>query len=192
MSEKVKFKPFVQKVLTPEQIEDLKEIDAPWVPSHSASGSTESTYVDMVQNNAHYDNVIIEGKAFRLSKNKVITTEMIQDIVDDIDTVWEQMGIKVIDTNYLRYEEGDWLAPHTDSSTYQDKDGRHLERQITAVTMLDKADDLRGGTLCVYQKGLRHEFNLEIGETVFFPAGDQHECTKIRRGYREILVSWMA
>ena len=192
MSEKVKFKPFVQKVLTPEQIEDLKEIDAPWVPSHSAEGSTESTYVDMVQNKTHYDNVIIEGKAFRLSKNKVITTEMIQDIVDDIDTVWEQMDIKVIDTNYLRYEEGDWLAPHNDASQYIDNTGKHLIRQVTAVTMLDKADDLRGGTLCVYQQGLRYEFDLEIGETAFFPSEDQHECTKIRRGYREILVSWMA
>ena len=192
MSSLIKFKPFVKKILTEEQIEDLKEIEAPWVPSHSSRGSTEETYVDIVQNGTEYENAYYEDRAFRLSSNKVITTEMIQDIVDDIDLVWKEEGLRVVDTNYLRYVEGDWLGPHIDSSTYQDADGRHLERQITAVTMLDKADDLRGGTLCVYQKGLRHEFNLEIGETVFFPAGDQHECTKIRRGFREILVSWMA
>lgn len=191
MSKLIKFKPFVKRVLTEDQIEDLKNIEAPWVPSHSSQGSAEETYVDIVQNGTKYHNAHYEDRAFRLSSNKVITTEMIQDIVDDIDLVWKEEGLRVIDTNYLRYVEGDWLGPHTDSSTYQDGKGRHLQRQITAVTMLDKSDDLRGGTLCVYQNGLRHEFNLEIGETVFFPAGDHHECTKIRRGFREILVSWM-
>ena len=189
---KIKFKPQVRRLLSEEQIQELKDIEAPWVESHSAKGSTEETYVDMVQNNAEYDNVYVDGQAFRLSKNKVITTAMIDDINYEVDHVWADAGLKVVDTNYLRYEEGDWLAPHNDASQYVDKYGEHLDRQITAVTMIDKSDDLRGGTLCVYQKGLRMEFDLEIGETVFFPAEDLHECTKIRRGFREILVSWMA
>ena len=34
--------------------------------------------------------------------------------------------------------------------------------------------------------------DLEIGETAFFPATNVHECTLIERGYREVLVSWLA
>ena len=63
----------------------------------------------MVQNNAEYDNVYVDGQAFRLSKNKVITTAMIDDINYEFDHVWADAGLRVVDTNYLRYEEGDWL-----------------------------------------------------------------------------------
>ena len=186
------FKPFKERVLTEEQIQELLEMEAPWVSSNVVEGSTESVYVDMVTHGTEHKNPSVNGSEIRHGKNKVITTAMIEDINEGFNCLWEKNGLKVVDTNYLRYEKGDHFHPHADNETIIDAQGNHVQRAVTAVTMLDKSVDLKGGILGVSQKGLCYKFNLEVGETAFFPSSNMHECSRIRHGWREVLVSWMA
>lgn len=191
-----KFKPQVSKILSQEQIDDLREMPAPYVRSHAAYGSRESTYVDIVKNGddlEKYPDIIhhVLNIPFRRSKNKVITSEMVDDINFEFEHLWADAGLKVTDTNYVRYDVGDYIARHRDNADYEGN-GTHIDRKIAGITMVDKSDDLEGGILIVYQDQERYEFDLEIGETVFFMGTCIHECTEITRGYREVLVSWMS
>lgn len=190
-----KFKPQVSRILTPEQIQDLRELEAPWLTSHLSKGSCEYGYLDRLQNGNHDEYTAdYRGEKIRHSMNKVITTDMVDDINFEFECAWADAGLKVIDTNYLRYVEGDYLRRHIDTYDEHEVHGTmaHTVRKITAITMIDKSDDLVGGTLIAFNEGIPYSFDLEIGETCFFPSTNVHECTLIERGYREVLVSWMA
>ena len=197
MSNFYDFEPFKTNILTSDQCEELVEYDAPWVSSHVSDGSSESIYVEQAKTGkkAGTEKLITAfGSEFRKSENKAITTVEIPDIVSPINEFASRSidpDIKVIDINYVRYVEGDIFYPHTDDQKTIDSSGQHTLRRVTSVTMLDHSEDLKGGKLIVWRKGLAHEILLESGETVFFPAHFLHEVTKIRSGYREVLVVWL-
>lgn len=221
---KIEFEPFVGTILTPDQIKFLKELEAPWVPSHISFGSHESSYVEKAET-GNFDNYTSWVKDrngernFRNGSNKAITSAMISDINASLEKPFVPMYLSVIDTNYLRYEKGDFLRKHPDTHALNNQnnevrelDNNYLDniqnseelaaaafaaRQISCITMVDVSEDLEGGTLCVYDGGPHNdygnklEFRLSVGETVFFPAKRFHECTEIVNGHREVLVSWM-
>lgn len=191
-----KFKPSVRRILSDEQVQDLRELEAPWLTSHLQKGSGEYGYIDRLNNGNHEEYTEdYRGEKIRHSMNKVITTDMIDDINFEFECAWADAGLKVIDTNYLRYVEGDYLRRHTDVYDVHEVHGTmapQAVRKVTAITMIDKSPDLIGGILIAFNEGIPYEMDLEIGETAFFPSTNVHECTLIERGYREVLVSWLA
>jgi predicted 2-oxoglutarate/Fe(II)-dependent dioxygenase YbiX len=64
--------------------------------------------------------------------------------------------------------------------------------------MLEKSDDLMGGTLNVWlpregtvlQWDGKYMVDLEVGETIMFPAYFLHEVTPLVQGERKVLISW--
>jgi len=197
------FEPIRVNILDEDLIEQIKECmaEAPVVRSHINKGSNEETYVDIARNgdpDNQYTSILddqLGRRDIRKSKNYVVTTAMLDDINYEFEHKWADAGYKVIDTNLLRYDEGDWLRPHSDTYVL-DTDTGHTERKITTITMVNKAPDLEGGELVVYpdRNDLSKSWviSLDIGETCFFPSHLLHECREIKKGFREVLVSWMA
>ena len=103
--------------------------------------------------------------------------ESIETYIDD-DTVVNQF-------DFLIYNVGDYFKRHRDTFVEE-----HLRdyRVWTAITMLDKSDDLRGGSLLVDKSNPIH---LEIGDTIIFHSDLEHEAQEVIQGYRKVLVSWL-
>ena len=74
----------------------------------------------------------------------------------------------------LKYKPGSFASEHQDSE----------QIDWTSITLIDKSDDLLGGECII--NGVPHELN--IGETVWYPAGMLHGVNKLRLGYRNVLV----
>jgi predicted 2-oxoglutarate/Fe(II)-dependent dioxygenase YbiX len=181
------------RVLSEEQLEELRRFDAPWVNSHVDDGSSEKSYLDKFNSKRHeqYTNVR-RGHTARKSVNKVILHEWFEDINQSIE---EETGIPITDCNYLRYDEGDFLVPHRDtfdgSEDYQYVEGEGKSRTLTTITMVNKSEDLEGGILIIRHLDDGQTYHdLEIGETVIFPSNLVHECTLITKGWREVYVGW--
>ena len=197
MSNFYDFEPFKTNILTSDQCEELVEYDAPWVPSHVSEGSSTSVYVEQTKTGKESgtENTLNGlGGLMRKSKNKVITLLEIPDLVSPIHNFIKDKvdpKLRILDINYVRYVEGDIFHPHTDDQKTLEVSGQHTLRRVTSITMLDHSEDLKGGKLVVWRKGLAHEFLLEPGETVVFPSQLLHEVTKILSGYREVLVAWL-
>ena len=187
--------PRVVRLLSDDQIEELRTFQAPYVDSHLNEGSSEKSYLDKFNSKAQegYTNRAWGGKRVaRKGKNKVVLHEWF----DDINQVFEEeLGSPVIDCNYLRYDVGDFLVPHRDTydGFIRGMDGSVYDRKFAIITMVDKSDDLEGGILVIRSedesKNTYH--SLEIGETIIFPATLLHECTEITKGFREVYVCWV-
>lgn len=102
-------------------------------------------------------------------------SEAIEDFVND-DTEVNQIEI-------LSYQVGGQYRKHRD--TFK---GREEYRVWTTVTMLDKSDDLKGGTLTIEDC---EPLDLEIGQTVVFNSDYLHQADTIEVGYRKVLVCWL-
>ena len=86
--------------------------------------------------------------------------------------------------DFLIYEVGDFFCRHKDN--YGDND-----RTYTTVTMMEKSDDLVGGDLVIYDEEETFVINLEVGETIIFPASMYHEAKVVEQGSRKVLVAWL-
>lgn len=102
-------------------------------------------------------------------------SEAIENFVND-DTKVNQIEI-------LSYQVGGQYKKHRD--TFK---GREEYRVWTTVTMLDKSDDLKGGTLTIENC---EPLDLEIGQTVVFNADYLHQADTVEVGYRKVLVCWL-
>lgn len=78
----------------------------------------------------------------------------------------------------LKYKPGSYASVHTDNLP------EDILLTWTSVTMIDRSDDLIGGDTII--NGISQ--NLDIGETVWYPAGTPHGVTKLYQGYRNVLV----
>jgi len=96
---------------------------------------------------------------------------------------------------FIHYKgTGQTFHPHTDDLPMGETHGR----LYTSVTMLEKSDDLMGGTLNVWlpREGTvlhwdgKYMVDLEVGETIMFPAYFLHEVTPLVQGERKVLISW--
>lgn len=89
----------------------------------------------------------------------------------------------------LKYPVGGMFKKHNDTRDYDIK-----PRLLTCVTLLKKSDDLEGGDLLLWQNKKSNKaikINLKPYETVIFRAKTFHECTKVIKGERNVLISWV-
>lgn len=89
---------------------------------------------------------------------------------------------------FIRYEsDGQTFKRHRDD----DPEGTTYNRFFTAVTMIDKSDDLVGGVLKIWTPNEKeYTVDLDPFETVIFPAHYYHEATPVYAGRRVVLISW--
>ena len=101
---------------------------------------------------------------------------------------------------FVKYDgNGETFRPHQDDNIH----ASDHNRLFTAVTMVDKTDDMVGGHLYVWPKlvptpdghfwyddSFRYTIDLEPWETVIFPAYYFHEASPVLQGRRTILISW--
>ena len=89
---------------------------------------------------------------------------------------------------FVRYLPGQAFLKHRDD----DFEGTTHNRFYTAVTMIEKSEDLVGGNLKVWlpNTDAEIEIDLEPFETVMFPAWFHHEASRVYQGKRVILISW--
>jgi predicted 2-oxoglutarate/Fe(II)-dependent dioxygenase YbiX len=184
----------IRRLLSEEQIEELRTFPAPWVDSHIEDASCQASYLHKFNFPQETKNRYSQFKGTRKGrsgKNKVVLFEWFEEINEVIE---KEFGGKIVDCNYLRYDVGDFLVPHKDTydGSVVDMDGRYLDRTYTIVTMVDKSEDLEGGILVLRDSENGYSYHdLDIGETISFPAGMIHECTLVTQGYREVYVTWV-
>ena len=78
----------------------------------------------------------------------------------------------------LKYKSGSYASIHTDEPV------KGEPFTWTSITLIDKSDDLLGGENLL--DGIIK--SLDIGETVWYPAGMPHGVNKIYQGTRNVLV----
>ena len=78
----------------------------------------------------------------------------------------------------LKYKSGSYASIHTDEPV------KGEPFTWTSITLIDKSDDLLGGENLL--DGITK--SLDIGETVWYPAGMPHGVNKLYQGYRNVLV----
>jgi len=94
------------------------------------------------------------------------------------------------ETQFLLYEKGDKYAKHVDAI------GENDPRAYTIITLIEKSDNLDGGTLKLWKRGSEpntwqyRSVELEVGETVIFPSTMVHEVEEVKQGTRKVLVVW--
>lgn len=112
----------------------------------------------------------------------------LKELADVIYPDWpENLWFKEME--FLKYEApGGRFKPHRDDTPPEHKHNRYL----TSVTLLGKSDDLEGGELKVYKEDgiLSNTVPMELYDTAIFPAHHQHECTRVTKGWRNVLVCW--
>ena len=85
-------------------------------------------------------------------------------------------------TNYfLEYQVGSYAQKHRDNPDTVEG---------TAVTLLDKSDDIVGGDVVVGQGNNERILPLSVGETMYYTAAVDHGVTKVERGSRIVLITW--
>lgn len=89
---------------------------------------------------------------------------------------------------FIRYEnDGQTFKRHQDDIP----DGSNHNRFFTAVTMVEKSDNLVGGVLKIWTPNEKeYTVDLDPFETVIFPAYYYHEATPVHTGRRIVLISW--
>lgn len=90
----------------------------------------------------------------------------------------QEKGIHPRIKKLLKYKSGSYASTHTDKST------KSVPITWTSITLIDKSDDLLGGENLL--DGITK--SLDIGETVWYPAGMPHGVNKIYQGTRNVLV----
>jgi len=88
---------------------------------------------------------------------------------------------------------GQKFGAHNDDNA----EGSNHNRLYTTVTMIQKSEDLEGGSLIVWippnefgDHGPTHIIDLEPFETIIFPSYFMHEVTALVKGDRRILICW--
>ena len=88
---------------------------------------------------------------------------------------------------------GHRFGAHNDDNA----EGSLHNRLYTTVTMIQKSEDLEGGSLIVWippnefgHAGPTHIIDLEPFETIIFPSYFMHEVTALVKGDRRILICW--
>lgn len=92
--------------------------------------------------------------------------------------------------DFLIYGNGDFFKKHRD--TAENHDPRFPLRKWSAITLIDKTEDLVGGEIILYKNDkVPIRVNLDVGETCFFLSKTLHEVTPVTNGGRKALVSWL-
>ena len=86
-------------------------------------------------------------------------------------------------TNYfLRYSIGSYAVVHRDNPITVDG---------TAITLLDRSDDLEGGDIItVGEDKQRKTIPQLVGQTVYYDSAVIHGVSKVTKGTRIVLITW--
>lgn len=91
-------------------------------------------------------------------------------------------GRNVNTTNYfLMYEDGSYTKIHQDNPATVEG---------SAITLIDKSDNLVGGNIVVRKDGNQKIIPQQIGQTVHYSASISHGVTKVEKGKRLVLITW--
>ena len=89
---------------------------------------------------------------------------------------------------FTSYKKGHFYRPHIDVSWKKDHDAPKADRKLSVSILLNDPSEFAGGDLII--EGDKIEMK-ERGAMVGFPAYMYHEVTKVTRGTRLSLVSWI-
>ena len=127
---------------------------------------------------------------YKLSHGAPDVSPHLKELAQELFIEWPE-NLRFGQYEIIKYQNiGDQFLRHRDDDAYGSGHNRHL----TSVTLLDKSTDLIGCDLKLWsfyedQKSIA-TINLEIGETVIFPAYYPHEATTLLCGSRTVLISW--
>lgn len=116
----------------------------------------------------------------------------------------EHFGMTYENSYFLSYTRGSFTATHVDTD----------KANLTLITLIDKTDDLIGGDVIVIKplpkRELRGEFRgkegtrarvgklivpevwpQEVGESLIYDGGTTHGVTRVKKGERIVLVTWL-
>jgi len=85
-------------------------------------------------------------------------------------------------TNYfLEYQSGAYAKTHQDNPDTVDG---------TAITLIDKSDDLIGGDIIVGRGDNERSLPQPIGRTIYYNTAVDHGVVEVTQGKRLVLVTW--
>ena len=146
-------------------------------------------------------------KYVKIYYNLFYTETIHPNTFDWIEKELHHDGLKIFSQYYLRYTPGAFARAHCDDNNLVKK---------TAITLIDKSDDLEGGDIIVYEPHYKrnmevndttiNRYNLEsyregdtitpvivkqqVGETIEYAHNLKHSVSKVLKGHRTVLVSW--
>jgi predicted 2-oxoglutarate/Fe(II)-dependent dioxygenase YbiX len=85
---------------------------------------------------------------------------------------------------FLSYKKGDFFKKHVDNGQANELTRK---RYMTLIIQLSETNDYVGGDMFVNDV----LFSKEIGNTIMFESGIEHEVKEIISGHRLALVSWL-
>lgn len=89
---------------------------------------------------------------------------------------------------FTSYEKGHFYGPHVDVFWRKDQNAPKADRKLSVSVLLNDPSEFAGGDLII--DGDKIEMK-ERGAMVVFPSYMPHEVTKVTRGTRLSLVSWI-
>ena len=119
----------------------------------------------------------------------------------------EDENVEVMSQYFLKYTPGAFARAHSDDNNKVVK---------TAITLIDKSDDLEGGDIIVYEPHYKSDMEVNentinrydpnnyregdttcpvivkqsVGETIEYAYNVKHSVSKVLKGYRTVLVTW--
>lgn len=109
----------------------------------------------------------------------------------ELDSMWESIqqklfafhGRECYTTSYfLEYTKGSYAAMHRDNPLTVDG---------TAITLLDRSDDLEGGDIITVGEDKQRKIIPQlVGQTVYYDTAVVHGVSKVTKGMRIVLITW--
>ena len=119
--------------------------------------------------------------------NKDIS-EHVFDIVSQINAEFFGVDIRSVQSlQHTTYKKGSHYRPHVDVFWQTDSETAIYDRKLSVSILLNDPSEFSGGDLVI--EGQKVE--MERGGIVVFPSYAVHEVTKVTKGTRTSLVSWI-
>lgn len=173
---------------------------ATWQLFHKALPDEYCDEVIDIANNYSSQKATIEGnrtnKDVRLSDVKFFDPGKERHIVEPIWNLTQMANAQTFGVDlfgcyqlqFTSYKKGHFYGPHIDVFWRKDHDAPKADRKLSVSILLNDPSEFEGGDLVI--DGDKIEMK-ERGAMVVFPSYVLHEVTKVTRGTRLSLVSWI-
>jgi SM-20-related protein len=126
-------------------------------------------------------------------------TKLMLERKSEVEKYFDEKLSEAEESQFLRYQPGDYFIPHQDGNTPLIFDDSRL-RKVSVVIFLSTqsieltADSYTGGALVLHGAYPNHEARFPVpnepGTLVAFRAQTTHEVTPVEHGERYSIVSW--